>query len=155
MMEVVILKKDCKELSGNVECLREFALKNNLRMRDLDTLNNVSEDKLNLLLAPAKNSITWRCFKRVPDFLQKHFIEEIHGDSLNILIALGHIQRFVPIYEVTEKMLNTMLNDNGKCCICWITFLDNDKRSLCSNCNVCWCQECQKGLESMENILFI
>lgn len=140
-MEAIHLQKTPRDLNGTVECIREFALKNNLRVQELDEILVLKYNHA-AIFKPSFNEIKWFY---IP---QSHHSLFDSSDN-EIVIVLGSYTRFVSVSDITEQLLYSMLHHSAECCVC------QEQTEICAvmvcfTCNANWCMDCQASLEGKE-----
>lgn len=151
--------KDCVDHTGTIECIRQYGLKENIRIRDLSHLSlaNLSGKQFNALIKPSFTQITWLLIpsnQRFPYHIEPEpTLEERRIGQSTAFVMFGTSLRRLPFSAISERMLNTMRENSVQCCMCWeaIQRSEDKPANLCVDCNVTWCHDCQTTLEGKIN----
>lgn len=159
-MAFLHIKKSLKDYDCSLECVRHYALVNDLKIRDLTHLvvSKISSSQLQILLKQKINQITLFYIPLHADFPyeieQQPTLSELRTNSPTVLLCLGSIIRRVPISSLTGQMLHTMEHNSKRCCMCWDEIQITTEAGLnnaCSGCNVIWCTPCHSKFEGNVN----
>lgn len=162
-MEPFYIAKTCKDHNNSIECIRHYALQNDVKIRDLThiTVSKIPTSSLQILLKPQSGRITFLYVPLHEDFPyeieEQPTLSELRTNQPTLLISFGNLIRRIPISAVSEKMLHTMKNNANKCCMCWDLMTVQhvkDEYHACSGCNVTWCASCNLKFEGKKfNVL--
>lgn len=148
-MAHVHVSKDCKKHKGTVEWLRQYALKNDIRIRDLShlTVPDLPPKTFMTLMRPSFHHITLFCIPSNHDFpypiQPQPTLYELVTNQPTAFVGIGNSFRRLPFSAITEQMLDTMRQHSELCCIC----LEKKPANGCVICNVAWCDDCQNQQE--------
>ena len=148
-MKAVHLPRTSKDRNGTVECIREFALKNNLGIKELD------EDQVDRLQSrkPSFNEITWFYVPPFSETGNSKDSQNVCETSRQLAILFGSHLRFVTVSDITEQLLCSMVHSSSECCICQEMLAYNNGWMSCNSCNVYWCMTCQATLKGRKRNL--